>query len=193
MTATLASRSNQETADNHWSIRCRCRRVGRLGWVSPASPEKMFSDAASRPNIATALFRSSIALVRIPISAPCVGTRNVAGSSLLIGSVGWTVNCHAAKVVAVEALADIHVEFGFFKGSKDHGGLRARDEGCGFAGIQRLGVCWRHLIVRRREEIAANADNGLAPIAPMRGLLGVDANAAFLDVSCRMVDRYARS
>lgn len=106
------------------------------------------------------------------------------------------IDGHAANVVAVEPLAEIPVEFGFFKVPKDDTGLRARDERFGIAGIDRLGDRRGYLTVRRREEIAAKSDNGLAPIAPMRGLLAVDADAAFVEVirraPCAMQSRNAR-
>jgi hypothetical protein len=59
---------------------------------------------------------------------------------------------HATNVVAVEPLADIRVEFGFFKGPKDDAALRARDERFGIAGIDRLGDHRGHLIVRPATE-----------------------------------------
>lgn len=74
--------------------------------------------------------------------------------------------------------ADICVEFRFREGSKNDAALRSRHKGHGRSRIQRLA----QRIDRRSVEIAANANNGLAPIAPMRGLLGVDADAAFLDL-----------
>src|ERR1700736_4344367 len=52
------------------------RRLGRLATVFPASPENRISDAESSRNRLTALSSFGMILVRSPISAPLVLTRN---------------------------------------------------------------------------------------------------------------------